>query len=233
MTLEIEVVQNPARACAAMLLGAAAGEGHVVLTGGSTPRSAYQELVKAVRAVDVDLTETTFWFGDERCVAPDDERSNYLMAKTALLDPLGEENQPRVMRMMGELGPTEAAERYQRQLQQDGPREFDLVLLGMGHDGHLASLFPDQPALHERSRSVVGVEQARLEPYVPRVTMTLPRLAAARAVLFLITGAEKAAAVSAAFGPKAKPDPHVPASLLPPMTEHVTVLLDDAAAQQL
>src|SRR5690242_16325352 len=138
MTTEIEVLDDPARACAAMLVGAAAGGGHVVLTGGSTPRVAYEELVKAVKAVDLDLTQSTFWFGDDRCVPPEDERSNYRLAKESLIDPLGPENQPIVWRMKGELGPHEGADDYQRTLQEAGPPRFELVLLGIGPDGHCA-----------------------------------------------------------------------------------------------
>jgi 6-phosphogluconolactonase len=233
MTVEIEVVENPARVCAAMLVGASAGGGDVVLTGGSTPKGAYEELVRAVGAVGLDVTGTTFWFGDERCVPPDDERSNYLLAKQSLLDPLGEANQPTVHRMKGELGPTDGAEDYERTLREAGPPVFDMLLLGIGPDGHMASLFPDQPSLRENSRLVLGVEQAGLEPFVPRITMTLAALRTARDAVFLATGSSKAEAVAAAFGPNAKPDPHVPSSLLPSLTDEITVLLDPAAAARL
>jgi 6-phosphogluconolactonase len=233
MTVEIEVVDNPARVCAAMLVGAAAGGGDVVLAGGSSPKAAYEELVRAVRTVGLDVTNTTFWFGDERCVAPEDERSNYLLAKRSLLDPLGEDNQPTVRRMKGELGPTYGADDYERELRAAGPPAFDLLLLGVGPDGHTASLFPDQPALREDARLVLGVEQAGLEPFVPRITMTLAALRTARDVVFLATGAAKAEAIAAAFGPDAKPDPHVPSSLLPSLTDEITVLLDPAAAERL
>ena len=91
-----------------------------------------------------------------------------------------------------------------------GSPRFDLVLLGIGPDGHCASLFPDQASLSERSRLVVGVEEAGFEPFVPRVSMTLPALTRARQVVFLATGESKAGPVAAAFGPAAKPDPHVP-----------------------
>jgi 6-phosphogluconolactonase len=233
MTLEIEVVEDPARACAAMLVGAAAGGGQVVLAGGSTPRAAYEEFVTAVRAVELDLADTTFWFGDERCVPPNDERSNYLMVKQALLDPLGDGAPSNVRRMRGELGHAEAADEYERELREAGPPAFDLLLLGIGPDGHTASLFPDQPSLSERSRLVVGVPEAGLEPFVPRVSMTLPALALARQVVVLAAGASKAGAVAAAFGPSAAPDPHVPSSMLAPLAKQITVLLDPAAAGRL
>jgi 6-phosphogluconolactonase len=232
MALEIEVVDDPGRACSAMLVGVAAGAGHIVLTGGSTPRVAYQEFVDAVRTVGVDVSGSTMWFGDERCVPPDDERSNYGMAKAAMFDPLGD-GAPAIHRMKGELGPEAGAADYERLLREAGSPRFDLVLLGIGPDGHCASLFPDQVSLDERSRPVVGVPEAGLEPFVPRVSMTLPRLVNARQVVFLATGESKADAVAAAFGPQAKPDHHVPSSLLAPLAKEIKVLLDPAAAARL
>jgi 6-phosphogluconolactonase len=232
MPLEIEVVDDPARACAAMLVGVAAGGGHIVLTGGSTPRAAYGEFVQAVHTVGIDVTGSTMWFGDERCVPPDDERSNYGMVKAAMFNELGEAL-PTIHRMKGELGPGPGAEEYERQLSAAGSPRFDLVLLGIGPDGHCASMFPDQASLSVRDRLVVGVEEAGLEPFVPRVTMTFPALTNARQILFLATGESKAHAVAAAFGPNAKPDPHVPSSLLPPLAKEVKVLLDRDAAGQL
>jgi 6-phosphogluconolactonase len=230
MALEIEVVDDPGRACAAMLVGVAAGGGHLVLTGGSTPRAAYEEFVEAVQTVGIDVTQSTIWFSDERCVPPEDDRSNYGLVRDSILGPLGGAA-PNVRRMRGELGPSAAADEYERELRAAGPPRFDLVLLGMGPDGHLASMFPDQSSLSERSRLVLGVPESGLEPFVPRVTLTFPALVNARQIVFLATGSSKAEAVAAAFGPNAKPDPHVPSSLLPPMAREVTVLLDrDAAA---
>lgn len=233
MGVEIEVLEDPARACAAMLVGACAGHGHVVLTGGSTPRAAYQALADAIRVVGVDVSRTTLWFSDERCVPPDDERSNYRLVKESLLDPLADRPQPAVRRMKAELGPHAGAEDYERELHEADPRRFELILLGIGPDGHIASLFPDQPTVSERSRLVVGVEQAGLEPYVPRVSLTLPALALGRRVVVLATGDSKAKAVAAAFSPYSRPDPHVPASLLAASVGELTVLLDPAAAREL
>lgn len=230
MPVEIEVVDDPARACSAMLVGVASGAGHIVLTGGSTPRAAYEEFAQAIHAVGIDVSGTTMWFGDERCVPPEDERSNYSMAEEAMFSRLGDSRLPTIHRIKGELGPSVGAEDYERLLREAGSPRFDLVLLGIGPDGHCASLFPDQSSLGERSRAVVGVPEAGLEPFVPRVSMTLPRLANARQVVFLATGASKAAAVAAAFGPDAKPDPHVPSSLLAPLAKEIKVLLDPAAA---
>jgi 6-phosphogluconolactonase len=233
VNVELEVVDDPARACSAIMVGAAAGGGELVLAGGSTPRAAYSQFVDAVREVGVALGDTVLWFGDERCVAPDDQRSNYLMVKQALLDPLGDDNQPQVRRIHGELGPEAAADAYEHALQDAGGPRFDMILLGIGPDGHTASLFPDQASLSERSRLVVGVPEAGLEPFVPRVTLTLPALASGGHVVFLVSGASKAEAVARVFGPDAKPDPHFPSSLLAGLAKQVTVLLDPAAASKL
>jgi 6-phosphogluconolactonase len=233
MTVEIEVVEDPARACAAMMIGAAAGGGDVVLAGGSTPRAAYNEFVETVRAVDLDLSDTVFWFGDERCVPPDDERSNFRMVKESLLEPLGDGAPFEVHRMKGELGPSDAADDYERELREAGSGELELLLLGIGPDGHTASLFPDQESLSERLRWVVGVPEAGLEPFVPRVTFTLIAIAAARQVVVLAAGPSKAAAVAAAFGPDAVPTPQVPSSLLATLGNEVKVLLDAGAASRL
>jgi 6-phosphogluconolactonase len=227
MSVELRVVDDPAATCAQILVEVAARGGHIVLAGGSTPRAAYQRAA----SMGTPWTAVTAWFGDERCVPPDDERSNYAMAKAALLDPLGEAG-PTVKRIRGELGPTAAADEYEQELRAAGPPRFDLLLLGLGPDGHTASLFPDQESLGERERLAVGVEVPGLQPIVSRVTMSFPVLALAKEIVFLVTGPEKAGAVAAAFGPDAKPDPHVPASLLPPLADSITVLLDAAAASK-
>jgi 6-phosphogluconolactonase len=223
VNVELLVRDDPAAASAELLVEAARRGGQIVLTGGSTPRDAYERAAQDPQA----WVHTTLWFTDERCVAPDDELSNYGMVSNSLLARarVGE-----VHRMQGELGPHAAADAYERELTEAGTPAFDLLLLGLGPDGHLASLFPDQATLAERARLVVGVEQAGLEPFVPRVSLTLSALSSARRILFLVTGENKADAVAAAFGPEATPDPHVPASLLPPLAREVTVLLDKAAA---
>jgi 6-phosphogluconolactonase len=221
VSVELDVRDDPPAACAELLEAAAAAGGQIVLAGGSTPRSAYE------RATRASWERATVWFGDERCVAADDERSNYHMADEALLARV---RPGTVHRMQGELDAEAAADAYERELRDAGPPRFDLVLLGLGPDGHTASLFPGQPALSERERLAVGVPQPGLEPFVPRVTLTLPALASADHVVFLVSGESKADAVAAAFRTDAQPDPRVPASLLPPLAERVTVLLDDAAA---
>ena len=230
MSATIEVVDDPARACAAIMVGAAADGGHIVLAGGSTPRAAYEEFVTAVKAVGLDLRQTTFWFGDDRAVAPGDDRSNYKMVRESLIDPLGEDQLGRVLRIKGELGYAEAADEYERELQAAGSPEFDLMLLGIGPDGHTLSLFPDHPTLDERARLVVGVPEAGHEPFVPRVSMTLPAVGRARHAVLLTDGASKAEAIAAAFGPNVQPNPHVPSSLLGAFAQRLTVLIDSAAA---
>jgi 6-phosphogluconolactonase len=230
MSAQIEVLDDPSEACAELLVDAAAAGGQLVLTGGSTPRAAYERAAENRAA----WSGATLWWGDERCVPPDDERSNYLMAKQALLERVvADGGGPAVHRIPGELGPLEGADAYEAELREAGPPEFDLLLLGLGPDGHIASMFPDQPSLSEDSRLVVGVEHAGLEPYVPRVTFTFPALALGKRVVVLVAGDEKADAVAAAFGADAKPDPHVPSSLLGSAAKDLLVLLDSAAASGL
>ncbi len=233
MSVEIEVVEDPARACAAIMVGAAADGGHIVLAGGSTPRAANEEFVTAVKAVDLDLRQTTFWFGDDRAVPPDDDRSNDKMVRESLIEPLGEDQVGRVVRIKGELGYAEAADDYERELRAAGPPQFDLMLLGIGPDGHTLSLFPDQATLDERTRLVVGVPEAGHEPFVPRVSMTFGAVGLARHAVLLADGESKAEAIAAAFGPNVKPNPHVPSSMLGSFAQRLTVLIDPAAAAQL
>jgi 6-phosphogluconolactonase len=233
VTVEIDVVDEPARACSAILLSAAMAGGHVVLTGGSTPRRAYEELARAILKLGIDISQSQFWFGDERCVPPEDDRSNYRLAKECLFDPLAEAGPVQVHRIQGELGHEEGARAYEGELGEAGAPPFELVLMGMGPDGHTASLFPGQATLQEQSRLVVGVPEAGLEPLVARVSLTLPALAKTRRMVFLIEGEDKADVVARAFGPDAQPDHDLPASLLPPLVKEIQVLLDPSAAARL
>jgi 6-phosphogluconolactonase len=209
----IEVLDDPAEAVADLLVRA---DGDIVLTGGSSPRRAY-ELAAERRA---DWSGVTVWFTDERCVPPDDERSNFGMVDKALFSRV--ERPPRVMRMEGELGPEAGAAAYASLLGES--TSFDLVLLGLGPDAHIASLFPNRPEKHVVDRLVVGVPEAGMEPYVPRISLTLPAIDAARRKVFLVTGESKVEAVQRAFGDS--PDPELLAAHLRP----VTVFLDPAAA---
>jgi 6-phosphogluconolactonase len=202
------------------------GVAHMALSGGSTPRRTYELL--ADRAAE--LAEVQIWFADERCVPPDDEQSNYLLVAESLLAPAGI-GPERVHRMPGELGPDEGARRYAAELADGVPRRdrrlpaLDLIVLGIGPDGHVASLFPGSPAL-EAGEDVLclGVHESP-KPPPERITLSLGVLQAAERCLLLATGAGKADAVDAMLG---EPSRHVPASLL--RRERLTVIVDDAAA---
>lgn len=223
------VVQDPAAAAAERIADQVRAGGHVVLTGGGTPKDAY-ERVAAIE--DLDWSDTTLWFGDERCVEPGDELSNYSMAKSALLDRI-DGPAPTVLRMRGELGPDQGAAAYADDLRSAfgaGTPRFDLLLLGLGPDTHIASMFPGKPAIEVRDRLVVGVPEAGFEPFVPRITMTLPVINAARAVLFLVAGEDKAEAVARAFGDQ-PPGLDRPASNVAPDDGELTLILDPAAGR--
>jgi 6-phosphogluconolactonase len=226
---EVRVLDDPAEAAADLLARHAAAGHHIALTGGSTPRAAYERAA----AADLDWSRATLWFGDERCVPPDDERSNYAMAKAALLDRIPGAP-PTVERIAGELGPERGADDYEARLREtfgEGTPALDLVLLGLGGDGHCASLFPGKPEVEVTDRLVVGVPEAGLEPFVPRVSFTLPTIDAALEIVFLVSGASKAEAVARAFG--SEPDPVTSASRVAPASGSLTVLVDPAAAEQL
>jgi 6-phosphogluconolactonase len=222
--VELVVVddEEEAAAVAAERLARAAREGgNIVLTGGTTPGLAYEEAAKR----EPDWSRTTLWWGDERCIPPDDEYSNYGMAKRALLDRI-EPPPAAVHRIKGELGKEAAAADYDRELD-DEP--LDLILLGMGPDGHVASLFPNAPTLQQQGRVLPA--EAQLEPFVDRVTLSIPALRFGRELLFLVTGEAKAEAVRRAFGDE--PSPATPASLVRSEHGRTTAILDRAAAARL
>ena len=224
MSVELQVVADAeaaARAVAERLAEAARAGGHVVLTGGGTPNRAYElaaELQPNWSRVDV-------WWGDERCVPPGDERSNFAMTKAALLDRLS--GSPSVHRVRGEDDPEAAAASYADELR---GVTFDLVLNGLGPDGHTASLFPRAPTLEIRDRLVVPAE-AGLEPFVRRVTLTIPTLENSRSMIFLAVGEEKADAAKRAFGDE--PSLETPASLVRSAYGRTWAVLDRAAAARL
>ncbi|MFL5912638.1 MAG: 6-phosphogluconolactonase [Gaiellaceae bacterium] len=226
------VLDDPAAEVAERLARAAEAGAHIALTGGSTPAKAYERAA----SLGADWSGATLWWGDERCVPPEDELSNYAMAKAALLDRLPSgPGGPTVKRMKGEAGPHAGADDYERELRETFGEEIprlDWVLLGLGPDAHVASLFPGQETLRVRDRVAVGVEQAGHEPYVPRVTLTMSTLNAAREVVFLVAGADKAEAVRRAFTDDA-PNPDVPGSMVRPSAGELTLVLDEAAAAEL
>lgn len=204
------------------LAEAARSGGNVVLTGGGTPRRAYELAAEEER----DWSRVELWWGDERCVPPNDERSNYRLAKEALLDRL--ERQPRaVHRIAGEDEAAKAASTYE-----DDVRNvtFDLVLNGIGPDGHTASLFPHAPTLEIRDRLAVPAEP-KLDPYVQRITLTVPALGNCREMLFLAVGEQKAEAARRAFADP--PSAATPASLVRSAAGDTIAVLDRAAAAAL
>jgi len=204
-------------------LAAAARSGmSIVLTGGRTPGQAYQRAAER----EPDWSAASLWWGDERCVPPEDEHSNFRLARENLLDRI--EAPPReVQRIRGELGPDEAAREYDELLR--GAR-LDYVLLGLGADGHTASLFPGQPTLEERERRAIPAD-AKLEPFIDRVTLTIPVLASAPEVVFIVTGEDKAEAVERAFA--RPPGPETPAGLIRSAEGRTRVVADAAAASRL
>jgi 6-phosphogluconolactonase len=203
------------------LARAARNGGHIALTGGTTPEHAYREAAKR----EPDWSKSEIWWSDERCVPPDDDLSNYALAKRTLLDLL--ERGPRaVHRIKGELGKEKAAADYELEL---GDTVFDLELLGLGRDGHVASQFPNAPTLRETKR-VVPAEPG-LEPFVDRVTLSIPALNSAREIVFAVSGSEKAEAVRRAFA--SQPGPETPASLVRALNGSTTAILDRAAAAKL
>jgi len=217
----VEDEQEVAAVVAERLVRAAREGGDVVLTGGKTPEQAYKEA--ANRAPD--WSNVDVWWGDERCVPPDDEKSNYGMAKRTLLDRL--DLAPRgVHRIRGELGKEDAAADYEREL---GDTQLDLLLLGVGPDGHVASLFPNAPTLRRRKRVLPA--EAGLEPFVDRVTLSLATLCSAREIVFLLSGESKADAAARAFA--ADPSPDTPASLVRARAGRTIAILDRAAAAKL
>jgi 6-phosphogluconolactonase len=230
--MDVRVLEDPASPCAELLAGAAAEDSHIAVTGGSTPRRAYEQAAELER----DWSSAKLWWSDERCVPADDELSNYRLVKEALLHNLPEDGMPEVHRMRGERGPHAGAEDYEVEMRAtlgEGTPRLDLVLLGLGPDAHVASLYPGQSTLDVRDRLAVGVEEAGWKPFVPRVSLTLPVLCGARRIVFLVAGEDKAEAVERSFGPGAEPSRDVPASLVRPTDGELILLLDEAAASRL
>lgn len=217
------------------------GRAHLALSGGTTPRRTYELLGERIDSLEhVDI-----WFADERCVPPQDEQSNYRLVAETLLARVGP-LAGQVHRMQGELGPDEGASRYAAELRahvdagngarsenregaagslQARPPVLDLIVLGIGPDGHVASLFPGAPELDAGQDAVCHGVHDSPKPPPQRITLSLAVLRAARRCLLLATGAGKSDALSAAM---AQPSRHVPASLL--RRERLTAIVDDPAA---
>jgi 6-phosphogluconolactonase len=202
----------------------------LALSGGSTPRAAYARLARKDLASRIDWERVHILWGDERCVPPDDPRSNYRMAREALLDrvPIP----PRqIHRIRGEDFPEDAAEEYERELRELRKRgSFHLVLLGLGEDGHTASLFPGQPVIHERRRWVLATPAPDTTMW--RVTLTPPLINAARNVTFVVSGENKAARLQEVLHNPFNPD-LLPAQAIQPIEGQLTWMVDQAAASRL
>jgi 6-phosphogluconolactonase len=205
-----------------LLAEAAHDGGHIALSGGKSPELAHETAAR----LNPEWSRVELWWGDERCVPPNDERSNYAMAKRSLLDRVAV-HPAAVHRIAGELDPEAAAAQYDDALR--GVR-LRLNILGIGPDGHTASLFPHSAGLHGRERLAIAAEPG-LEPFVPRVTMTPPMLANADLVLFLVAGEQKADAVKRAFHDP--PSEGTPASLIRSKDGQTLVVLDRAAASKI
>ena len=211
------------------------GRFSLALSGGSTPRPVYELLAQTPYRDRIDWSRTHIWWGDERCVPPDDPQSNYRLAREALLDrvPLPAEN---VHRMRGEIDPAAAAEEYEQELAryfaaggEEGPPAtgLDLVLLGMGDNGHTASLFPGQPAVHELRRTVVAEYIDEVGMW--RITLTPLTIDAARHIVFLVSGASKAQRLHEVLDGPYDPD-RSPAQVIKPTGGELVWLVDRAAA---
>jgi 6-phosphogluconolactonase len=222
----------------------------LALSGGSTPRAAYARLAADDLAHQVEWERAHVLWGDERCVPPDDSRSNYRMAKEALLDrvPIPARQ---IHRIRGEDEPEKAAADYERELRAllcQPERDchpgidchpslalrmtagLDLVLLGLGEDGHTASLFPGQDAVHETSRWVMAVPAPDKELW--RVTLTPAILNSARNVTFVVVGESKAARLQQVIEGPFTPD-LLPAQAIRPRQGRLTWMVDEAAGARL
>jgi len=215
---ELHVLDDPERALAELLADAAGRGATICLTGGRSVGHAYEQATR----LHPDWSDVSLWWGDERCVPPDDERSNFALAQRTLLGNLA--RLPEVHRIRGELEPELAALEYDQALE---GVQLDLSLLGLGSDTHIASLFPGSPQLAERERRVTS-GRAGLEPFVDRITMTLPMLLTAKRHVLLVTGAGKADAVQRAF--RDDVSEANPGSLLRRGDSPIDVFLDAAAA---
>ena len=237
-SFEVRVVPDPPEAALAAALEVAhvahdavsnRGIFRTALSGGTTPRLLFDRLARPPFRKALPWGRARFFFVDERCVPPDHQRSNYRMAKKHLFDPL-EIPPERVFRMRGEDDPEAAAAAYEDTLVEEfGGTEsvprFDFVLLGLGADGHTASLFPGTAALLEDRRRVVATRVPKLGEW--RLTLTLPVLNAARHAVFLVTGSEKSDAVAAVIKRRAA---ELPASRVHLARGSLIWVLDEAAA---
>ena len=203
------------------------GRCRIAVAGGSTPRPVYRLLAQPDRASRIDWAKVDVFWGDERCVPPTDPASNYRMVHEELLArvPIPE---PQVHRMDGERSPVEAARAYERVL---GEEPLDLVVLGLGTDGHTASLFPATPGLGTHRERVIATI-APVDP-VHRISITLRTINEAGAVRFWASGPDKTAPLAAVFRQIERDDPRLPAAWVRPQSGRLCWLIDDAAGGSL
>jgi 6-phosphogluconolactonase len=206
----------------------------MALSGGTTPRKTYELLGSEPYSRQINWTLVHIFWGDERCVPPESPDSNYRMAHEALLSKI-----PipavQVHRMLANKPDRDAAsqeyvEEMQRVFATDDIPSFDLIQLGMGPEGHTASLFPHQEALHEERRLAMPVSVPKPPP--DRLTFTPPLLNAARNILFLVTGSDKADALHAVLEGPYQPDEY-PVQIVRPLNGEVVWMVDTAAAQNI
>jgi len=199
-------------------------EFRIALSGGNTPRPVYSEIARIGR--DLPWERILITFGDERCVAPDDAQSNFRMARETLFVPASVPEKS-IMRMRGEIDPQIAAQQYQDDVDllatQRGEQIYrhDLILLGLGDDGHTASLFPDSAALNEASRRVVANFVAKLKAW--RLTFTFSLINHARDVCFLVNASKQAKLIDRVISG----DPQFPASRVNPTAGKLTWILGE------
>jgi 6-phosphogluconolactonase len=229
-----ELAQTATQRFTKMALEAVGSRGRfsAALSGGSTPRALYELLAKSPYRQRMPWEGLHLFWGDERCVPPSDPGSNFRLAEETLIAhvPIPLEN---IHRVQGELEPGAAARAYERTLRDFfcGPiPRLDLALLGLGNDGHTASLFPGSAALEETERLVVAVEASYQDRPTHRVTLTLPAINTARQVLFLVSGRDKAEIVRSVLQ---GPDSELPAQRVQPTAGKLTWLLDAAAGSLL
>lgn len=232
-----EVAQSAAELFTSSVVAAANARGiaRVAISGGTTPKAMFALLASDAFAKRVPWDKLDLYWVDERCVGPEDADSNYRMTKEALLSkvPLAED---RIHRMEGELEPEEAAARYEAAIRNGFRLEgaetptFDLVLLGMGDDGHTASLFPHTEALNDMTHIVVANHVPQKDTW--RITLTWPVINQGREVAFLIEGAGKAQVLHDVFEGPYQPETY-PSQIIRPASGKLTLLLDSAAAAKL
>jgi 6-phosphogluconolactonase len=199
----------------------------IALSGGSTPKALFELLATDAYAKRIDFSKWDVYFGDERCVPPAHKDSNFRMAKESLF---GHVNIPpeQIHRMKGEIEPQQAAVEYGKLLKEKfGDAGLDLILLGMGDDGHTASLFPETAALDEREHRCIANFVPRLNVW--RITMSAPFINRARQIMIMAAGAAKAARIAEVLeGPK---NPHrLPIQMIDPSPGHLVWLMDAPAA---